>query len=70
LKAAVRHGRGINPQVKPLETRALDASAQINAFWKLKLANCAQLSVVVTVVCIFHCCLQWPSGDKAQAIAA
>jgi hypothetical protein len=43
LKADGRHARGINPRVKPLETRSLDASAQISAFGKLKLAICAPI---------------------------
>jgi hypothetical protein len=36
-------GRGINPRVKTLEIQALDASTQISAFAKLKLAICARL---------------------------
>jgi hypothetical protein len=48
--------------------RALDVTVQISAFGKLKLANCARLSVRVIVACISHCCLQWRSGDNAQPI--
>jgi hypothetical protein len=43
----------MGPPVKPTGTRALDASAQISAFGRLKLAICAQLSVIVTVIVIF-----------------